>query len=122
MPEPHRCQGDLFFVKFVSMKRFFFLVVRALGLSFSGGRAGVADDQYVRIYNLIQEADALNNNSSLASQALAKYSEAQTALQNFRKFNADWNPKVVEFRLTYLAGKIAEVSSKVAMPGTNVAA
>jgi tetratricopeptide (TPR) repeat protein len=124
-PDPNvhnRCQTLFDFAKLLSMKRLFVLVSLALGLSLSGGRAGVADDQYVRIYNLIQDADALNSSSSQAGPALAKYLEAQTALQNFHKFNPDWNPKVVEFRLSYLAGKIADLAAKAPLTGTNVSA
>ena len=64
------------------------------------------DDQYVRIYNLIQEADKLNSGGQ-PSEALPKYLEAQTALQRFQKGYPDWNPKVISFRLNYVAAKIA---------------
>lgn len=64
-----------------------------------------AEEQYVRIYNLIQQADALNGNGQFAL-ALPKYLEAQSALQRIQKFNPEWNPKVVTYRLGYLAEKI----------------
>ena len=79
-------------------------VILALLVVLSGARAESPDDQYVLIYNLIQEADSLNN-SRQPGQALAKYLEAQTALQTFQKGYPDWNAKVVKFRLNYLAGK-----------------
>lgn len=63
------------------------------------------EEQYVRIYNLIQQADALNSNGRF-DQALPKYLEAQSALQRIQKFNPAWNPRVVSFRLNYLAEKI----------------
>ena len=73
------------------------------------------DDQYVRIYSLIQEGDSLNS-SARPGLALAKYIEAQTALQTFQKVYPDWNTKVVNFRLNYLASSIAELSARQPAP------
>src|SRR3954469_16398442 len=94
-----------------AMKRFlaFFLLISCL---ICRARAEGPDDQYVRIYNTIQEADALNNNGKSAP-ALAKYLEAQTALERFRRVNPEWNPQVLNFRLNYLAGKVASTSAAV---------
>jgi hypothetical protein len=97
------------------MKRF--SVVVALVLALSGARAEGPDDQYVRIYNLIQEADKLNSGSQ-PSEALPKYLEAQTALQRFQKGYPDWNAKVINFRLNYVATKIAALSARVPAPAT----
>jgi tetratricopeptide (TPR) repeat protein len=74
-------------------------------------RAEGPDDQYVRIYGLIQAGDELST-SDQASTALAKYVEAQTTLQQFQKVYPDWNPKVVNFRLNYLAAKISAVTTR----------
>lgn len=71
------------------------------------------DEQYVRIYNLIQQADALRVAGDV-QEALPKYLEAQTALTQIQRVNPTWNPKVVSYRLNYLAGKIAEI------PGANL--
>src|SRR5882762_7846525 len=87
-----------------------FLLILFAALQFA--RAESPDDQYVRIYNTIQEADALNLGGK-GTQALKKYLEAQTSLDRFRKINAEWNPKVVTFRLNYLAAKVAAVSAAV---------
>jgi tetratricopeptide (TPR) repeat protein len=73
-------------------------------------RAQSADDQYVRIYNLIQEGDSLNNSRGPAP-ALQKYLEAQVALERFKKVYPDWNVGVVNFRLNYLATRIAAASA-----------
>jgi tetratricopeptide (TPR) repeat protein len=67
------------------------------------------DDQYVQIYNLIQEGDSLG--ASQSSQAIAKYNEAQTALRRFQKVYPGWNERVVNFRLNYLASKITILSA-----------
>jgi len=92
------------------MKRF--LVILALFLAVSGARAEGPDDQYVGIYNLIQEADKLTTGDQ-PGEALAKYLQAQTALQRFQKGYPEWNSKVVNFRLNYLADKISTLSAKV---------
>jgi hypothetical protein len=93
-----------------AMKRSLALVL-TLVLSILCARADVLDDQYVRIYNLIQEADLLNSNGQL-NQSLSKYLEAQNALQKFHRINPDWNPKVVNFRLNYLTTKVAAASAQ----------
>jgi len=93
-----------------AMKRSLALVL-ALVLSSLCARADALDDQYVRIYNLIQEADLLNSNGQI-NQSLSKYLEAQNALQKFHRINPDWNPKVVNFRLNYLSTKVAAASAQ----------
>src|SRR5438105_654689 len=97
------------------MKRSFALVLMCLLAAASAALAQGPDDQYVRIYNLIQEGDALNS-SGQTSQAMAKYLEAQTGLQRFQRGYPEWNVKVVSFRLSYLAGKVAELSPKASVP------
>ena len=79
----------------------------------AGGCAGTeADDQYISIHSLIQEADKLNSGGQ-PGEALPKYLEAQKALQQFQKGYPEWNPNVIKFRLNYVAAKIAEVSPRV---------
>jgi tetratricopeptide (TPR) repeat protein len=92
------------------MKRSLALVL-TLVLGALCARADGLDDQYVRIYNLIQEADFLGSNGQ-NNQALSKYLEAQNALQKFHRINPDWNTKVVNFRLNYLAAKVATASAQ----------
>lgn len=99
------------------MKRLFVLA-GLLGclLSFCAN-AEAQDDDYVQIYNLIQDADALNNSSQF-SEALTRYIQARTTLQRFQRVYPDWNRAVVEFRLNYLAARITEVSEKAPTPET----
>ena len=68
-------------------------------------RADEPNDQFVRIYNLIQEADALNENGR-SDQANQKYLEAELELKTLRKSHPDWNESVVGFRLKYIADKL----------------
>jgi Tfp pilus assembly protein PilF len=95
------------------MKRF--SVVVALFLALAGTRAEGPDDQYVRIYNLIQEADRLSSGGQ-PGEALPKYLEAQAGLERFQKGFPDWNATVVAFRLNYVAGKIAGMSQQTRAP------
>jgi tetratricopeptide (TPR) repeat protein len=90
------------------MKRLFAVVILLFALV-PCLRADGPDDQYVQIYNLIQEGDAFGPGQS--TDALAKYTEAQTALQTFKKVHPGWNDRVVNFRLNYLASKITILSA-----------
>ena len=88
-----------------------FSVIVALLLALSGVRAQGPDDQYIQVYTLIQEADKLVNDLQ-PSDALPKYLEARTALQRFQRGYPQWNPKVIDFRLSNLAAKITALSGK----------
>src|SRR5664279_1409918 len=98
-----------------------FSVIVALLLVLPGARAEGPDDQYIRIYNLIQEADQLNS-SDQPGEALPKYLEAQTGLQRFQKGYPDWNSKVISFRLNYVTGKIADSSARGPAPAVSAPA
>ena len=91
------------------MKRLFLLLFLWLAAGLLPAQADGPDDQYVNIYGLIQAGDKLSA-SAQPSAALPNYLAAQTALQQFQKINPDWNPKVVNFRLNYVAAKILAVS------------
>jgi len=70
------------------------------------------DDQYIVIYSLMQQADSLNS-SGQSRQALAQYVQVQGELQKFQNNYPDWSPRIVNFRLKYIAEKIAEVTAKL---------
>lgn len=72
------------------------------------------DDEYVQIFRLIQEADTLS--TSAPSQALAKYLAAQAALDHLHKGSPDWNPRIVNYRLSYVANRIAALSASTPPP------
>ncbi|MGH7953023.1 MAG: hypothetical protein ACREFE_14060, partial [Limisphaerales bacterium] len=91
--------------------KFLAVAVFLFALALTPARAQTADDQYIIIYSLMQQADALGN-SGQPRQALSEFVEAQNQLQSFQKANPDWNPKIVNFRLNYLAEKIAEMTAK----------
>jgi len=74
------------------------------------------DDQYLVIYGLMQQADVFES-SGEPRRALEDYTDAQNRLQRFQRVFPDWYPKIVDFRLNYLAEKIAEATAK--LPSTN---
>jgi Flp pilus assembly protein TadD len=77
-----------------------------------------SDDQYIIIYSLMQQADALDS-AGQSRQALAQYVQVQGELQKFKNIYPDWNPRIVNFRLNYLADKIAEVTAKLPVTPQN---
>jgi tetratricopeptide (TPR) repeat protein len=100
--------------------KFFAIIAIALFLALPALRAQQSpDDQYVIIYVLIQQGDA-SLNSGQPQQALQDYLEAQRELQKFSQVYSDWNPKIVNFRMNYLADKITALTPQV--PATNAPA
>lgn len=85
----------------------------ALLLTVCVAQAEGPDDDYLAIYGIIDRADALSA-SGQTSQAHAKYLEAQRALAAFQRNNATFNPKMVSYRLNFLAQKIAATSDQTA--------
>lgn len=81
-------------------------------------RAQSVEGQYVHVYNLMQEAEALRTSGD-ESSALTRYLEAQTALNQIQKVYPSWNPKVVNFRLQFLENRIAAVSKSTPAPAAS---
>jgi tetratricopeptide (TPR) repeat protein len=94
------------------MKRLVALLILSVVLLPQARAQQGPDDQYIIIYSLMQQADSLDS-SGQPRQALAQYVQVQGELQKFQKIYPDWNPRIVSFRLNYLAGKIAEVTAKL---------
>jgi Flp pilus assembly protein TadD len=88
------------------------LILSAALLLPARAQNGGPDDQYIIIYTLMQQADS-SDSSGQPRQALAQYVQVQGELQKFQKIYPDWNPRIVSFRLNYLAEKIAEVTAKL---------
>jgi tetratricopeptide (TPR) repeat protein len=70
------------------------------------------DEQYVRIYNLMQQGVALEA-SGQPEPALAKYLEANTELKQLKRVYPTWNPKVVDYRLRFLAERIEAIPAGI---------
>jgi len=83
------------------------------------------NEEYVRIYTLIQKAQTLED-SDRDAEALALYLDAEQSLMRIKRVNPQWNPKVVDFRLRFLQGKIAALkpaeSPEAALVSTATAA
>ncbi len=73
------------------------------------------DEQYVRIYQLIQDADRLADTGQ-ARAAAEKYIAAQQGLMRFRGTFPGWNERVVNYRLNYIATKLAPLNAMLATP------
>jgi len=98
------------------MKRFA-LVLFALAILPPGARAQQdADDQYIIIYSLMQNADSLESTGQ-PREALNQYVEAQGELQRFQRMFPNWHTDIVSYRLGYLAQKIAEVTKELPVAG-----
>lgn len=95
------------------MKRLFALLMAVLFV-LPAAQAQRLDDEYVQLFNLIQDADSMS--SAQPSQALLKYRQAQQGLERLQRSSPDWNPKVVAFRLSYVASKIAALAPQTPAP------
>jgi tetratricopeptide (TPR) repeat protein len=101
------------------MKRLAALLILFLAIALPGAHAqSNPDDQYLVIYSLMQQADSLGN-AGQPRQALTQYTEVQAQLQKFQTIYPDWNPRIVNFRLKYLAEKINEMTAQ--LPATTTA-
>jgi len=106
-----------------SLNRFVWLLVAAAFLAFLPPHALAQDDEYLRILDLVDEADAMNTNGP-PGPVVAKFQEAQNALRSFQKAYPEWNTKVVSYRLNYIASKLAAFShdNSTSSSGTSASA
>jgi hypothetical protein len=104
----------------LKLKRFSALAFIALLMGVCPLHAGEEEDEYLRIFNIIQKGDDFNT-SGKSDKALANYQEAQSALQNLRKTYPAWNSKMVTFRQNYVAEKIQALTEKPAPDATGTA-
>jgi tetratricopeptide (TPR) repeat protein len=101
-----------FFIwQFDRMKSFLAAGCLLMGLACNLHAQQEADDKYISVYGLIQQADSLLDAGS-PGEALAAYGDAQIHLQLFQRQFPTWNPNIVGFRLNHIAEKIAELKSK----------
>ncbi len=68
------------------------------------------EDQYLRIYDLIGQADNFRD-AGRTVDALGRYTEAQAALQRFEKDFPEWNSNVIRYRLKYVGTELATLST-----------
>ncbi len=95
---------------------FHFLRAAVLSLVVAGSVAAQsADDRYVQVYSLIEEADRLNDGGQ-AQLAVTKYLEAQVAVKDLQEKFPDWNKKIIAYRLAYISSRLEPLSRKTASP------
>jgi len=82
------------------------LFITAIFLACFAAQAQNADDQYLAIFNLLQDADSLSA-LGRTDDAIAKYRQAQTELLNYKQNHPDANTKGVSYRLMYVGDKLA---------------
>ncbi len=92
----------------------FALVLLVAGLT-SAQAQQEADDQYIAIYGLVQQADTFVSSGRVES-ALTLYTDVQKELLGFQKSFPAWNPKIINFRLNYVAEKIAGLKTQTPEP------
>lgn len=108
------------------MKRLTLLLLALWLLPLAAKAQTSADDRYVGIYGLIQQGDDLSGHDVPAARA--KYSEALTALKQFHTQFPNWQVKIVNFRLKYLADRLQALNTNTpparveAAPDANAAA
>ncbi len=93
------------------------LALLILACATPAARADDTEDQYFKIYSVIQQGDTLSANGK-TTLAVAKYREAQSALSLFQRDHRDWNPKLVTYRLNDLAAKLSAAEEKTAEKAT----
>ena len=101
----------IFIWHFTFMK---FLCVASLlfaGLLFTARAQQGADERYIGVYGLLQQADTLAETGD-PGEAVAAYADVQSQLQRFQKQYPTWNPNIVSFRLNQVAGKMADLKSR----------
>src|SRR5258706_4654833 len=75
-------------------------------------QAQSADERYVWIYSLIQEADGFKEKGT-KGEAAQKYAEAQGLLKELQKLYPEFNPKVVNYRLGYVANQLEALTPQL---------
>ena len=68
-------------------------------------RAASPEDQFVSIYELLQRGDALRGTGRVL-EARDIYEQARTALLKLQADYPNWNPKIINYRLNYIAERI----------------
>jgi hypothetical protein len=92
------------------MKQRFVAVAVVLSILGAVLHAAGPEEDYVQIYNQIQEADRQAQNQR-PDQARSTYLAAQTRLLELSKQYPDWNPNIIRFRLNYVSRKLTALES-----------
>lgn len=96
------------------MKSFLLAAVLLTSLLTSARAQMGADEQYIAIYGVIQQAET-QISAGEPQQALASLKVTQAQLQKFQKLFPDWNPGIINYRLDSVSQKIAALQAQVAV-------
>lgn len=92
------------------MKRVVWCLLLGLSLLGPGRLVGAGpDDDFIRIYALIQQGDTFYQNNRLG-EARARYGEALRLLEAFEKNYPGWNDALIRFRKQYLQERLGTPS------------
>ncbi len=80
-----------------------------------GARAQSPDTEFLEIYGLIQEGESMAA-AGRPAQAMDRFQAADKALRGFARAYPSWNPKIVKFRLGFLAERLGSLAGKVTGP------
>lgn len=108
----------------IRLWRYVASLILGLCLGASGLSADGADDAFIRIYNLIQQADA-HRETGQFSAAQEAYTEAKAGLEVLRRNYPAWNERVVGYRMRYVAERLdalKKLPESAAKPAGAVAA
>ena len=94
------------------MKLFVAAVVCLISLLPAARAQQEADEKYITIYAVVQQAES-QADSGDPKQALAALTEAQAQLQRFHRVYPDWNPAIISYRLDKLAKEIAALNARL---------
>jgi len=86
------------------MKSFLVAIVGLISLLTSAYAQQEADEQYIVIYGVIQQAENLSGTGE-PRQELTSLADAQAQLQRFQKMYPQWNPGIINYRLENLTKK-----------------
>ncbi len=101
------------------MKSFLLAAVLLTSLLTSARAQMGADEQYIAIYGVIQQAET-QISAGEPQQALASLKVAQAQLQKFQKLFPNWNPGIINYRLDSVSQKIGTLQAQVTATSTVV--
>jgi hypothetical protein len=89
-----------------------------LGLSLGMAQlcADGADDAFIRIYNLIQQAEA-HRETGQWSSAREAFTEARSGLEVLRRNYPTWNERVVAYRIRYVSERLEALKTAAEASG-----
>src|SRR5688572_19264697 len=79
------------------------------------------DEDYVSIYQMLEESDQLLANGQ-TTQARARFQAVQNALKKFKAAYPFWNQATVDFRLKYVEERLAKLGGPAPQPAVTTPA